>query len=283
MRRNRASTTAQMVAMWRALADRGFTSIPNFRDPYAAELLSAGYRFFLHRTTLRLQRMPSAERPRVFSQFDPIAIRVAVLDAELLKAIRAGCRQVVILGAGFDTRAWRLDELAGTTVFEVDHPATQQAKRERVATLPPPKAKLVWTPVDFERDSLTERLSAAGHNPSEPTVWIWEGVVMYLADAAVTSTLNAIRERSAPGSTLLLHYHEPSDTRARRIRKLVFSLLGEPQIGLRTSAAMRALVERAGFNVRADLGREEQAAMVGATPPVNDLARISRILVVEPR
>jgi methyltransferase (TIGR00027 family) len=282
MRRNRASTTAQMVAMWRALADRGFTSIPNFRDPYAAELLSAGYRFFLQRTTRRLQRMPAAERPRVFSQFDPIAIRVAVLDAELLKAIRAGCRQVVILGAGFDTRAWRLDELAGTTVFEVDHPATQHAKRERVANLPPPKAKLVWTPVDFERDALIERLSAAGHNPSEPTVWIWEGVVMYLADAAVTSTLNAIRERSAPGSTLLLHYHEPSDTRARRIRKLVFSLLGEPQIGLRTSAAMRALVERAGFNVRADLGREEQAAMVGATPPENDLARISRILVVEP-
>lgn len=280
MRRNRASQTAQMVAVWRALADSGATSVPGFRDPFAGQLLSGHFRFMLSRITRRLQRAPSSKRARAIARFDTIPIRVAVIDAELLAAVKRGVRQVVILGAGLDTRAWRFDELAGTTIYEVDHPATQQLKRERTAGLPPPKGKVVWTSVDFERDSLAARLSAAGHDANAPTVWIWEGVVMYLADDAVAGTLAAVRARSAGGTSLVVHYHEPSGTAVTRgVRKLLFSWLGEPQIGLRNSAAMRSLVERAGFVVQADLGIAEQAARVGAVAPDIDLARISRILV----
>jgi methyltransferase (TIGR00027 family) len=283
MRRNRASSTAKVVAMWRALADTGATTVPGFRDPFAAELLSGGFRLMLAQSQRRLQRLPAAGRALTIQRFDPIPIRVAVIDAELLAAVKRGCRQVVMLGAGLDTRAWRFDELAGTTVYEVDHPATQELKRHRATMLPAPKARIVWTPVDFERDSLTARLASAGHDASAPTVWIWEGVVMYLPDVAVTSTLNAVRSRSAAGTVLLLHYHEPSGTSlARTVRGFVFSWIGEPQVGLRRSAEMRGLVERAGFQVQADLGIAEQAARVGAVAPENDLARVSRILVAAP-
>jgi len=283
MRANRASNTAKMVALWRALADGGATSVPNFRDRFAADMLTGGWRLALRVFRKRFARMSAAERMRAARPFDPIAMRVGVIDAELIDAVAHGCTQVVILGAGFDTRAYRLDALAGARVFEVDHPATQAEKRERVRSLPSPKAQLIWTPVDFERDSLAERLAAAGHDPAARTAWVWEGVVMYLADDAVRATLDAIRARSAGGSVLILHYHEPSTTRlGRGVRSLLLSFVGEPQIGTRWRAAMRALTEGAGFTVAADLGITDQAAKLGAVAPDNDLARISRILVARP-
>jgi methyltransferase (TIGR00027 family) len=281
VRKNRASSTAKIVALWRALADGGATSVPGFRDPFAADMLTGLFRVALALLRARLGRMSAAARTRAVRRYDTVPIRVAVIDRELGEAVRAGCRQVVILGAGFDTRAYRLDELAGVTLFEVDHPATQTEKRERVAAaLPPAKAKLVWAAVDFERDSLAERLDACGHDAAAPTAWIWEGVVMYLADDAVRATLDTVRARSAPGSVLVLHYHEPSPAvLARQLRRLILSGLGEPQIGSRPRAAMRALVEGAGFVIEADLGIVEQAAKVGAVAPDNNLAHISRILV----
>lgn len=166
----------------------------------------------------------------------------------------------------------------------MDHPATQADKRERVRALPPAKAEIVWTAVDFERDALGERLAAGGHDATKPTIWVWEGVVMYLADEAVRATLEAIRARSAAGSVLVLHYHEPSATRLTRgVRALLMSWIGEPQIGTRSRGATRELVERGGFRVATDLGTAEQAAQIGAGVGDNDLARVSRILVAHTR
>jgi O-methyltransferase involved in polyketide biosynthesis len=103
---------------------------------------------------------------------------------------------------------------------------------------------------------------------------------MYLADDAVRGTLTAVRARSAPGSVLILHYHEPSiGASARALRGLLMRAIGEPQIGVRSRAAMRALVEDAGFVVQEDLDTAEQAERVHARAPDNDLARVSRILI----
>jgi methyltransferase (TIGR00027 family) len=280
MRKNRASNTAKMVALWRALASAGHTSIPHFSDPFAAELLTGGWRRAYPWLRARLDGMPAQERERVIARYDPVAIRVAVIDAELSQAVASGCQQVVILGAGFDTRAYRLDAVRGTRLFEVDHPATQREKRELARNLPTPEAELIWTEVDFEHDSLAQRLAQAGHDPQRPTVWLWEGVVMYLADAAVASTLAAIFARSAKGSVLILHYHEPSaGKRTRFIRGLLLALAGEPQIGVRSRVAMQQLVERAGFQLERDLDIVAQARQVDARAPDNDLARVSRILI----
>ena len=127
MRANKASTTAKMVALWRALADDGLTSVPGFTDPYAAQLLDQRFGRLLRFFRWRLGRSTSA-RARMARTLDIIAMRVATIDAALADAIAAGCRQVVILGAGLDTRAWRLAALAGMALFEVDHPATQDRK-----------------------------------------------------------------------------------------------------------------------------------------------------------
>jgi methyltransferase (TIGR00027 family) len=286
MRKNRASSTAKLVALWRALAHDGHTFVPNFSDAQAAPLLTGAFRLSYELARKQLARMPADKRTQVIERFEPVIVRVATIDAELLDAIQNGIRQVVILGAGFDTRAHRFSELSGIKVYEVDHPATQAEKRARMASLPEPKAQVIYTAVDFERDSLSERLAVSGHDGSAPTVWIWEGVVMYLADPAVNATLSAVRALSRPNSRLILQYHEPSTgKRLRLVRNVLLGFAGEPQIGVRTRAHMQSLVQAAGFRVREDLGNAEQAAKVGGralTLEGNDLARISRILVAEP-
>jgi O-methyltransferase involved in polyketide biosynthesis len=103
---------------------------------------------------------------------------------------------------------------------------------------------------------------------------------MYLADPAVKSTLGFIRGRSAAGSLLILHYHEPSlSFSSRALRGHALRWLGEPQIGVRSRESMRLLVESAGFLVTEDLGIAEQAAKVRGQAPDNDLARVSRVMV----
>jgi len=132
-------------------------------------------------------------------------VRTRFFDDALAGFVRGGGRQVVILGAGFDARAARLDATLGDArVFEVDHPATQAAKR---AALDPPR--VTWLAWDFERDPMSElpaRLAAAGHDPSRPTFTLWEGVTMYLSRAALDATLDAVRAYSAGGSALAFNY-----------------------------------------------------------------------------
>jgi methyltransferase (TIGR00027 family) len=274
MRANRASGTAQMVAMWRAMADRGYTTVPGFSDPFAVEMLTGFWRRGFDRATARPLRNPELDR------YAHVILRVAALDRLLLDAVAAGARQLVLLGAGFDTRSWRLPALAPVHVFEVDHPATQRLKIERAERLPAPIGPHTWVPVTFGEDDLSERLAAAGHDASLPTVWLWEGVVMYLRDDAVSATLAAVASRSAPGSTLLVHYHTPDTPGfSTFLRWFVVGLLGEPQVGQRTPEAMARLVIEAGLETTRDLSLSDQAALVGAPCPESVHAAVSRILV----
>lgn len=168
--------------------------------------------------------------------------------------------QLVILGAGLDARAHRMTELSETTVFEVDHPSTQAYKRPRAERLPVLARAVRYVAVDFERDDLGERLEATGHDASEPTTWIWEGVTMYLTRDAAVATLATIAARSANGSTLVLTYATPELSVGSRVvraaRPLVrpaFGLLGEPLRFLVTPEDMAALVRAHGFEVERDL------------------------------
>jgi methyltransferase (TIGR00027 family) len=185
---------------------------------------------------------------------DMIALRTAAIDTAVRDAITAGATQLVILGAGYDGRAWRMSELAGVKVFEVDHPATQGEKRTHVAELPPAKGKVSFVPIDFKHDSLDAVLEHAGHDRSSPTCWIWEGVVMYLTHDVVRATLAAIVSRSAPGSTLIVNYHT---VHRRLLMRLMFRLIGEPQISAWTPEDMAADLQSAGFIVREDSGMDE--------------------------
>jgi methyltransferase (TIGR00027 family) len=168
---------------------------------------------------------------------DIMALRTSAIDSAVRDAIAAGATQLVILGAGYDGRAWRMPELTGVKVYEVDHPATQTDKRARAAELPPPNGTVSFVSIDFEREKLDAVLERAGHDRATPTCWIWEGVVMYLTRDAMRATLADVAKRSAPGSTLIVNYHT---AHRRFFARLVFRLIGEPQISAWTREAMAA-------------------------------------------
>jgi len=250
MKRDRPSRTAHLVALGRALADLGLSHVPDFHDPTA--------RFFLNekgkQSLAKIEHEAREGRAGVRLQAargmaDMIAVRTAAIDTAVRSAIAAGATQLVILGAGYDGRAWRMSTLAGVKVFEVDRSATQEDKRARVAQLPPPLGVVSFVSIDFERESLESVLESAGHDRSLPTCWIWEGVVMYLTRDAMLATLAAIAGRSATSSTLIVNYHTAHQG---FIRHLIFRLIGEPQISFWTPDEMAADLRQVGFVVRED-------------------------------
>jgi methyltransferase (TIGR00027 family) len=164
-----------------------------------------------------------------------------------------GVQQYVILGAGLDSFAYRSDLVGKVHVFEVDHPATQEWKRLTLASAQiPVPGEVTFTPVDFETDSLTDRLVASGFDPSEPAVVSWLGVTMYLTETALDQTLAQIG-RFAPGTELVANYMLPTslqDADARAYSDIVMPLAaqrGEPWLTLLAPGDMTALLKRNGF------------------------------------
>jgi methyltransferase (TIGR00027 family) len=125
----------------------------------------------------------------------------------IVSEAKAGLDQIVILGAGFDTRAYRTPETAGLPVFEVDHPVTQAAKREAIAGLGVAvPAQVAFVAVDFDKDDLGERLRSAGYREARRTLFVWQGVTMYLTPGGIDRTLAFIAGHSAPGSAVVFDY-----------------------------------------------------------------------------
>ena len=165
-----------MVCAYRARAGRWPT--PLFVDPWADAIAGAEGHDIARRLDTRFPPMELW-----------LALRVAYLDRLVARAVdRLSVCQIVILGAGYDTRAARLPR-AGVRYFEVDHPATQAAKRAILARLDGyPAGAATHVACDFEREDPIERLAAGGFLGGEPTLVIWEGVVPYLTEAAVRAT-----------------------------------------------------------------------------------------------
>jgi len=249
---DRPSRTAHFVALGRALADAGLSHVADFHDPTARVFLNEKGKRGLAKTARAAREGKQAvrlEMARVMA--DLIALRTAAIDTAVREAIAGGATQLVIVGAGYDGRAWRMPELAGVSVFEIDHPATQGDKRGHLAELPPAIGAVTFVSMDFELESLDAVLERAGHDRSSPTCWIWEGVVMYLTRDAMRSTLADIANRSAPGSTLIVNYHT---LHRRFLARLIFRLIGEPQISAWTPDEMAADLGSVGFVVSEDFG-----------------------------
>jgi methyltransferase (TIGR00027 family) len=256
--------------MARAIA-HGATKVARFSDPTAMALLPDDARG-------RVERIRSGARPRgLRDRVDRrILLRLSSMmvarTVEIDDAIReAASPQVVILGAGLDGRAWRMRELRDVVVFEVDHPDSQRDKRARAASLTPITRDLRFVPVDFERDRLDQALTTAGHDPSLPTTWLWEGVVIYLALRDIEATLSDVERRSAPKSRLCLTYHSPAAM--LRLVGLAVRRMGEPLRSSFPPDVMRGLLARYGFMVK----RDRDLATIGASLPV-DLGEAIRFL-----
>jgi methyltransferase (TIGR00027 family) len=249
MQEGRSSMTATMVCVGRAIAHIDGT-VPGFSDPTALAMLPEDQRERAER--FRTMPAPRTLRERMAWKFmagrsQMMAVRTVAID----HGVRAAAApQVVILGAGFDGRAWRMPELADTVVFEVDHPDTQREKLTRVSALARTAREVRFVSVDFTRDALADELQRAGHDPTRPTTWVWEGVVMYLTRAEIEATLSAIAGRSTPGSRLIIAYAAPG--MMMPFVRVVVRGVGEPFRSLFTPPAMKALLGAYGFSVIRD-------------------------------
>jgi methyltransferase (TIGR00027 family) len=132
--------------------------------------------------------------------------RTRFIDEALERAVKNGATQVVVLGAGFDTRAYRYRELLGhCRVIEADAAPTQEYKMRRVReALREAPANVTYCAINFASESLIDGLRQAGFVEGEMTFYIWEGVCMYLPEDAVRKTLYMVASHSAPGSSLVL-------------------------------------------------------------------------------
>ena len=164
MREGKGSFTSRAVMFFRALAVRA--EIPIFQDTIAEQLLNARGRRILNRPrTYRIMERLFRRRPKLKKFLAALLLRARFAEDELVRAMdREGVRQYVILGAGWDTFAWRRTDLMDRLrLFELDHPDTQAAKRARLAErglVAHPNQ--VFVPIDFTTQSLSERLLAEG-------------------------------------------------------------------------------------------------------------------------
>jgi methyltransferase (TIGR00027 family) len=172
-------------------------------DPYARGLLGGGLMFPL------LKWMANSG---LYDHLAPGAIgficgRERYIDDYLKDCLNQGFQQIVILGAGFDTRAYRIPGIEKTHVFEIDQAATQKVKLERLKKLIDPlPAHVTFVAVDFNIHTLAERLQSSGYNEHEKTLFIWQGVTYFLTAAGVEDTLAFIANHSGAGSAVIFDY-----------------------------------------------------------------------------
>ena len=203
MRKNQSSLTAAGIAIARGVESEKPEDERICYDPYARRFvpgwLYAGMAFFIRSGYAGL-RGPGV------GEF--LIARERYIDDVLQDFLNNGMQQLVILGAGYDARAYRFDKLGeGVKVFEVDHPATQADKQTKVrkifGTIP---THVTFVPVDFNTQTLEKCLPESGFDPKSVTLFIWQGVTMYLTNEAVDDTLKFVVKHSAPGSAIVFDY-----------------------------------------------------------------------------
>lgn len=203
------SRTSIMVAAARAVGAR--ESDPDVRNPdwLAERILGPEELGLIHEHPLSraLDSQETTPDFQVIGTAMMMIVRTRYIDEKLQRAIQNGATQVVILGAGFDTRAHRFkDLLAGKKVFEVDSPGTQEYKRRRLeAVLGASPPNLKYVTIDFNAGDLAGTLRQAGYDSSQKTFFVWEGVSMYVEEEGIRETLRTIAQ-SAPGSSLVMDY-----------------------------------------------------------------------------
>jgi methyltransferase (TIGR00027 family) len=142
--------------------------------------------------------------PGAFGYFNA---RTQYFDEVLLQEVRAGVQQVVILGAGFDSRSLRFsDALRAVRVFEVDMPEVLALRVARLLGGRPAGPSAIAVPIDFEREDVGDALRERGYAPDAKTLFLWEGVTYYLPQDAVKTVLLVVATQSAPGSSILFDY-----------------------------------------------------------------------------
>ncbi|KAA1251798.1 SAM-dependent methyltransferase [Mycobacterium simiae] len=251
---HKASLTAQINAAQRAAETLQPPGRRLLDDPHA--------RHFVRHPFLRAvlaHRVAAGLARRVFDGLwgglhAHIVLRLRYTDDICAAAISAGIDQIVLLGAGFDTMSLRTASQP-VTIFEVDAPTTQAAKRPITEQLLPIgcNSTTIWVPVDFEQGELCDQLLKSGFDPHRRSVIIWVGVTMYLTGGAIEQTVADLAELCAPGSRLVLDYIDGRVVTAttpwrsaRRVTRVV-ARRGEPYRSGFTATELSELLGTHGF------------------------------------
>ena len=250
------SRTALLVAAYRARAGV---------DPFAAAMAGEEGRAL------------ADEQDRTYPHLELwTAVRTAYLDAHVRHWTGEGVDQVVLLGAGLDTRAVRLAR-EGVRFFEVDQPDTQALKRERIGALYPADVA-TYVACDFERDDFVEGLRAAGLRPDRPALVLWEGVTPYLSEDAVRATLGRVAGGLEARSILLFdHLLKAQTTEGKPDTRRFVERLGEP-VRFGTNDPVPMLYE-AGFRQVRSLSFDEACLTVTGTYAREREFRFQRIVL----
>ncbi len=200
MKNNRSSLTAEGIAIARVLENEKPENEHICDDPYARQLISPLF-YWIGKI------LADAEERKGPGVLGFLVARCRYMDDALKQALQTGLEQLVILGAGLDSRAYRFEEIKrGVKVFEVDHPASQAAKLKKVKKIFGELPKHVcYVPIDFNEETL-DKLFEQGFGRTLRSLFIWEGVSMYLTEAAVDQTLTWISHNSDKGSELVFDF-----------------------------------------------------------------------------
>lgn len=265
MRMGRSSRTAEQVALARAVATFDGPADRICDDPIALGYLGPTARAMawllrpelVKATWVGLHRLLPFNAGHLY-----VAARVAFVDRALLRYAHDGLDQLVLLGAGFDSRAERFAGDLGTArVFEIDFPATQAQKLKRRPAAP----GVTYLALDLAREPFEPALLHAGFDPAKRSVFLWEGVVYYLHRAQAETVLHSIRSLLQPGGGLLLDYlvDPPREELSRPFAALLAAafaglrVLGEPIETRFAPEEVRPFFERPGFAVRDQADTEE--------------------------
>ncbi len=202
MKQNQSSQSALGVAIFRAIESQKPEAQRICYDPFA--------RAFIPTTSYLLVKL--FVDSGLYERLGPgaigfITVRERYIDDYLKACLAEGLDQVVILGAGFDTRPYRIPGIEKIHVFEIDYPATQETKRKGLKkVIDPLPGDITFLPVDFNSQSLGECLQSSSYNEHAKTLFIWQGVTYFLEAKSVDSTLEFIANHSGPGSSVIFDY-----------------------------------------------------------------------------
>jgi methyltransferase (TIGR00027 family) len=258
------SRTAMATAFIRALHTRIDDSPPVYDDSLAFDLLPD----YQQRFILRLESLAPPWLRRYRQRRDAftamraqVVVRSRYAEDALKEALRTGARRYVVLAAGLDTSAFRISQSEPPfEVLEIDHPATQRWKQgllEQLSIALP--ARLAFLPVDFERQSLADVWPVG----TGADFISWLGATYYLSHAALTTTLSTLRERTRPGTELVLDYwsEQPATDPGSWLlwgTRIAVAAQQEPMRSFFEPRTMEALAQDCGWRVRANLSAAEQ-------------------------
>ena len=202
MRKKQSSLTAAGIAIVRAVESERPADERILYDPYACQFVPS----WMYRAFGFFIRIGYAEwRGPGVNGF--LVARDRYIDDVLQGFLNEGLQQLVILGAGYDSRPYRFDLAGRVKTFEVDHPATQGDKLAKLqAVFGKVPEQVSYVPIDFNTQTLEGRLMESGYDPNLKTLFIWQGVTMYLTTEAVNATLSFVVHYSRPDSAIVFDY-----------------------------------------------------------------------------